>query len=122
MSLTLVWNDDATPHADRDLLNVATFAATTLGQSEYEETFQVCQTDMVTAFRLLVSRNIIDHTQITLRVQQQVVTFNRFGALEYPGAWPVPTFADDLLSDLIMEGMWKKRAEKASEVTDQAVD
>ena len=98
MSLVLVWNDDATPHADRDLLNVATFAATTLGLSEYEETFQLCQRDMVTAFRLLVSRNIIDHTQITLRVQQLVVTFNRFGVLQFPDGWPVPTYADDLLT------------------------
>lgn len=113
MSLVLVWNDDATPHADRDLLNVATFVATS-----QTETFDVCQGDMVTAFRLLVSRNIIEHTEITLRVQQQVVTFNRFGVLQYDGAWPVPKYADSLLEDLIMEGVWKKRAEKAAQVVD----
>ena len=122
MSLTLVWNDDAKPHADRDLLNVATFAATTLGPSEDTYTFQLCQADMVTAFRLLVSRNIIDHTQITLRVQQLVVTFNVDGDLVYPAGWPVPTYAQDLLCDMMMERRWRKSAEKAAQVADQAVD
>lgn len=118
MSLVLVWNDDATPHADRDLLNVATFAATTLGLSEYEETFQLCQADMVTAFRLLVSRNIIDHTQISLRVQQLVVTFDQDGDLVYPAGWPVPTYAQDLLCNLRIEVSWRKRAGKAAQVVD----
>lgn len=118
MSLVLVWNDDATPHADRDLLNVATFAATTLGLSEYEETFQLCQADMVTAFRLLVSRNIIDHTQISLRVQQLVATFDQDGDLVYPAGWPVPAYAQDLLCNLRMEVSWRKRAAKASQVVD----
>lgn len=113
MSLVLVWNDDATPYADKDLLQIATHIATS-----QTETFDVCQGDMVTAFRLLVSRNIIKHTEITLRVQQQVVTFNEFGVLQYPGAWPVPKYADSLLEDLIMEAAWKKRAAKAAQVVD----
>lgn len=113
MSLVLVWNDDAKPHADRDLLQVATFVATSDTTS-----YDVCQSDMVNAFRLLVSRNIIDHTEITLRVQQQVVAFNRFGALLYEGAYPVPTYAESILEDLIMEGIWKKRAEKDAQVVD----
>ncbi|MNN43241.1 hypothetical protein D3C81_1574670 [compost metagenome] len=118
MSLVLVWNDDATPHADRDLLNVATFAATTLGPSEDAYTFQLCQADMVTAFRLLVSRNIIDHTQITLRVQQLVVTFDQDGDLVYPAGWPVPTYAQDLLCNLRMEVRWRKLAATSPQVVD----
>lgn len=113
MSLGLVWNDDAKPHADRDLLTVATNVATT-----QTETFNICQVDMVTAFRLLVSRNIIDHTQITLRVQQLVVTFDQDGDLVYPVGWPVPTFAQDLLCDLRKEVHWKKRATTLSQVVD----
>lgn len=113
MSLTLVWNDDATPHADKNLLNVATLVATS-----QTETFDVCQSDMVTAFRLLVSRNIIKHTEITLRVQQLVVTFNEFGTLQFPHAWPVPTYSEDLLGNLLMENCQRKRAEKAAQVVD----
>lgn len=113
MSLVLIWNDDAKPHADRDLLQVATSVAAS-GMTSYD----VCQGHMVTAFRLLVSRKIINHTEIELRVQQQVVTFNRFGALQYLDGWPVPKYADDLLSDLVMEGSWRKRAEKAAQVVD----
>lgn len=111
MSLVLVWNDDAKPHADRDLLQVATNVATS-----QTETFDVCQSSMVTAFRLLVCRNIIKHTEISLRVQQLVVTFNEFGTLEFPHAWPVPTYSEDLLRDLMMEGVWKKRAAKSAQV------
>lgn len=113
MSLVLVWNDDATPHADKDLLNVATFVATT-----QTETFQICQAHMVTAFRLLVSRKIINHTEITLRIQQLVVTFDVDGDLVFPGAFPVPQYANDLLCDLRMEVFQRKRAEKAAQVVD----
>lgn len=113
MSLVLVWNDDATPHADRDLLTVATFIATA-----QTETFPVCQADMVTAFRLLVSRNIIDHTQITLRVQQLVVTFDQDGDLMYPAGWPVPSYAQDLLCNLRMEVRWRKLAATSPQVVD----
>lgn len=113
MSLVLVWNDDATPHADRDLLTVATFVVTT-----NTETFNVCQADMVTAFRLLVARKAIDHTQITLRVSDLTISFNQDGDLVYPAGWPVPTYAQDLLCNLRMEVRWKKLAAKLPQVVD----
>lgn len=113
MSLTLVWNDEATPYADIDLLKIATHIATS-----QTETFDICQSDMVTAFRLLVSRKIIEHTEITLRVQQLVVTFDEFGALQYPHGWPVPTYSQDLLRDVMYESSWRKRAEKPAQVVD----
>lgn len=112
MSLVLVWNDDAPTYPDCNLRKVVQNVI----EAKLDE-FQVAQSSLVDAFRLAIASDQIDHTTISLLVQQTSHSFNQYGNFDPHGRWPIPDAGGGIIEDLLMTQSRKKRALKAPQVS-----
>lgn len=113
MSLKLVWTDDATTYPDLYLNEVVTNVI-----EAKVDTFHIAQCDLLNAFRLAIVRNQIEHTAITLDVQETIHHFNQYGNFVDAGPWPVPSAGDQIVEDLLRAQVAKKRALSAGRSVD----